>query len=155
MKKLILFFLAIISLAACQPSVNKQMEKAEAIFIDEVQYMTKEEALAEEIDYYKDPVITTHTHCRSLTGKNLIHECNRVIKEDNEKEFTTLGPTTFKTVRFVGDIKRYAIEHPDDIVANEFYFVGTFTHFGNGYDTKKAKIIYVPKIDQYIIDRIY
>lgn len=140
---------------ACTPSINSQMEKAEKIFIEEVQYMTKEDALSKEISYYKEPEITTRIHKRSLTGKDLIHECNRVIEEDDNKEYTHFGPTTFKSVRRVGDIKDLAIKHPDDIVAEEFYFMGTFTHYNNGYDSRKATVIYVQELDRYIIDQIY
>ena len=148
-------FFVVLMLMACVPSIEEQMDKAESIFIEEVQYMSKEEALSKEINYYKDPNITVHTHTRSLSGKDLIHECNRVMKEDDEDDWHTLGPTTFKIIRRVDDIKDFAIHHPDEYIANEFYFVGTFTHFANGYGTQKAKVIYVPKLDRYIIDRIY
>ena len=153
MKNFYVFFIFSLLFVACEPSIEEQMEKAEAIFIDEVQYMTYEEALSKDINYYREPEIITRTHKRSLTGKELIRECNRVIKEDNDKEYTQFGPTSFKTVRYVDNIKEYAIKHPDEILANEFFFVGTFTHFANGYSEKEAKVIYVPKLDDYIIDK--
>lgn len=155
MKNLIFTLLILLLFIACKPSIDSQMEKAETIFIEEVQYMTKEDALSKEISYYKDPEITVRIHKRSLTGKDLIHECNRVIEEDNNKEYIQFGPTTFKRVRRVEDIKDFAIKHPDDIVAEEFYFMGTFTHYNNGYETQKATIIYVQELDRYIIDQIY
>ena len=155
MKNLICTLLILILFVACMPSIDTQMDKAETIFIEEVQYMTKEDALSKEISYYKEPEITTRIHKRSLTGKDLIHECNRVIEEDDNKEYTHFGPTTFKSVRRVGDIKDFAIKHPDDIVAEEFYFMGTFTHYNNGYDSRKATVIYVQELDRYIIDQIY
>ena len=155
MKSLINTLLLSFLFVACKPSIDSQMNTAESIFIDEVQYMTEKEALSKEINYYKKPEITTRSHKRSLTGKELIHECNRVIKENNNNDYHHLGPTTFKIIRFVDDIKDFAIEHPNDIVAEEFYFAGTFTHYNKGYDTKKANIIYVHKLDRYIIDKIY
>ena len=155
MKKFISIVLLSFLFVSCGPSINSQMDKAESIFIDEVQYMTKEDALSKEINYYKAPNISTRTHVRSLTGKDLIHECNRVIDEDNRKDFTHFGPTTFKIIRRVGDIKDYAIKHPDDIVAEEFYFEGTFTHYNNGYGDRMARVIYVSELDRYIIDQIY
>ena len=142
-------------LVACRPSISSQMNKAESIFIEEVQYMTEEEALSKEINYYKAPEISIRTHKRSLTGRDLIHECNRVMKEDEEKDYIQLGSTMFKTTRRVWDIKEFAIKHPDDIVAEEFYFVGTFTHFGKGFNTRKANVIYVSELDRYIIDQLY
>ena len=145
--------LILLLFVGCEPSIEEQMEKAEAIFIDEVQYMTYEDALSNEIDYYREPEITTRTHKRSLTGTELIKECNRVKKEDDDMDYIQLGPTSFKRVRYVDNIKEYAIKHPDDIIANEFFFVGTFTNYANGYSKEKAKIIYVPKLDWYIIDR--
>jgi hypothetical protein len=155
MKSLISTSLLSLLFIACAPSIDSQIDKAESIFIDEVQYMTKKEALSNEINYYKEPEITTRSHKRSLTGKDLIHECNRVMDEDNGKDFTHFGPTTFKIIRRVDDIKDYAIEHPNDVIAEEFYFEGTFTHYNNGYGTRKAIVIYVPKLDRYIIDQIY
>lgn len=141
-------------LGACTTSINSQMDKAEKIFIEEVQYMTKEDALSKEISYYKDPEITTRIYKRSLTGKDLMHECNRVMEEDNIKDITQFGPVSFKIVRRVGDIKDFVMKHPNDIVAEEFYFSGTFTHYNNGYEVRKATIVYVQELDRYIIDQI-
>ena len=155
MKKFISILTLSLLFVNCGPSIDSQMDKAESIFIDEVQYMTKEEALSKEINYYKAPNISVRTHKRSLTGKDLIHECNLVIEENNSKEFSNWGPMTFKVTRRVDDIKDYAIKHPDDIVAEEFYFEGTFTHYNNGYGDRMARVIYVSKLDRYIIDQIY
>lgn len=131
------------------------MEIAEHHFIEEVQYMNKQDALSNEINYYKDPEITTSNHLRSLTGKELIQECNRVINEDSEQDVSQMGLVVFKVIRRVGDIKDYAMKNPDEIVAHEYYFSGTFTNYNNGYDIRSAKIIYIPSIDRYIIDKIY
>ena len=87
MKKFICIVMLSLLFVNCGPSIGSQMDKAESIFIDEVQYMTKEDALSKEINYYKAPNISTRTHVRSLTGRDLIHECNRVIEENNNKDF--------------------------------------------------------------------
>lgn len=142
--------------SSCTKSVNKQMDLAEAQFIKELSYMDEKEALSKEIDYYKAPEITYKEHTRSLTGKDLIHECNQIMEEDNNKDYTQFGPTSFKITRKVVDIKAYALEHPNEIIANEFKFSGIFTHFGaNKYDEKKALVIVVPELERYIVTPIY
>lgn len=155
MKRNGLYIIAfLLLLFGCKES-SSIMEIAEQYFIKEVQYMNKQDALSNGINYYKDPEITTSNHLRSLTGKELIQECNRVIKEDSEHDVSQMGPVVFKAIRRVGDIKDYAMKNPDEIVAHEYYFSGTFTHYNNGYDVRSAKIIYIPSIDRYIIDKIY
>ena len=67
------------------PSISKQMDLAESFFIEEKAIMTEKEALSNEIDYYKDPKVTYRNHIRSLTGKDLIHICNKIIKWNNDE----------------------------------------------------------------------
>ena len=51
----------------------------------------------------------------------------------------------------IDDIKIYALEHPNDIVANEFRFEGIFTCYGQKkYTEEEAIIFYIPKLDRYI-----
>lgn len=131
------------------PSISKQMDLAESFFIEEKAIMTKKEALSKEIDYYEDPKVTYRNHVRSLTGKDLIHICNNIIKWNNDDT-----RSSFLGIRFiikVDDIKKYALEHPDDIVANEFRFEGVFTCYSqNKYTKNEAVIFYIPKLDRYI-----
>lgn len=142
--------------SSCAMSINQQMDLAEAQFIKEQSYMTEKEALSKEIDYYKAPEITYKEHTRSLTGKDLIHECNQIMEEDNNKDYIQFGSTSFKITRKVADIKAYALEHPNEIIANEFKFSGIFTHFGtNRYGERKAVVIVVPELDRYIVTPIY
>ena len=62
----------------------------------------------------------------------------------------------FKITRAnIGEVKKYAIEHPNDDIANEFYFEGIFTHYNNGYDTRRAYVIYIPEIEEYIVEQVY
>lgn len=84
--RLSLTILLIIGFSSCTKSINQQMDLAEAQFIKELSYMTEKEALSKEINYYKAPEITYKEHIRSLTGKDLIHECNQIMEEDNVKE---------------------------------------------------------------------
>ena len=142
MKTLKLLFICLL-LSQCSlltPSIDKQMDLVKAFFIEERAIMTKKEALSQEIDYYKDPVITSASHIRSLTGKDLIHVCNEIIKW-NERDYTF----TFKFIIHVDDVKAYAIEHPNDIVANEFEIIGIFTCYGDKkYTEKESRIIFIP-----------
>ena len=141
---------------SCTKSISQQMDLAEAQFIKEQSYMTEKEALSKEIDYYKAPEITYKKHTRSLTGKDLIHECNQIMEEDNNKDYTQFRPTSFKITRKVADIKTYALEHPNEIIANEFKFSGIFTHFGtNNYGERKAIVIVVPELERYIVTPIF
>ncbi len=143
-------------LSSCTKPISQQMDLAEAQFIKELSYMDEKEALSNEIDYYKAPEITYKKHTRSLIGKDLIHECNQIMEEDNNKDYTQFGPTSFKITRKVADIKAYALEHPNEIIANEFKFSGIFTHFGaDKYDEKKAIVIVVPELERHIVTPIY
>lgn len=144
----------ILLFVSCVPGIDSQQEKAKQVFIEKSQYMTEREALSSEINYYKSPEITVSRHIRSLTGKDLIHECNIVIKKETDD---MRGKAVMGVIREspIHDIKDFAIEHPDDVVANEYYFEGIFTHYNNGYNTHKAYVIYIPKFDQYIMnDRV-
>lgn len=142
--------------SSCTMSIQQQMDLAEAQFIKELSYMNEKEALSKEIGYYKAPEITYKKHIRSLTGKDLIHECNQIMDENNNKDYIQFGPTLFKITKNVADIKAYALEHPNEIIANEFKFSGIFTHFGaNKYGEIKAVVIVIPELERYIVTPIY
>ena len=132
-------------LCACNSFNNSQtgtIEEAQQQFINEVQYMTEKEALANEINYYKEPQMTVYRKVRDLTGKDAIHECNLLEKENAEKE-SALRNGQVSVIRTWNcyQEKQYAVDHPNDIVGAEYYFEGTFTHYNNGYDTRKAKVL--------------
>ncbi len=132
-------------LYACNSFNNSQtgtIEEAQQQFINEVQYMTEKEALANEINYYKEPQITVYRKVCDLTGKDAIHECNLLEKENAEKE-SALRSGQASVIRTWNcyQEKQYAVDHPNDIVGAEYYFEGTFTHYNNGYDTRKAKVL--------------
>jgi hypothetical protein len=42
---------------------------------------------------------------------------------------------------YVDDEKEYALDHPNEIVGVKYYFEGIFTHYNNGYGTRKAEVI--------------
>ena len=71
--------------------------------------MTEKEALSNEIDYYKDPKVTYRNHIRSLTGKDLIHICNKIIKWNNDET-----RSSFLGIRLmirIDDIKKICIRN--------------------------------------------
>lgn len=137
---------------SCSSSLEKQMNFAENVFIREVSYMSETDALSREVNHYKAPEITVKYHKRSLTGKELIHECNTVIEKNEES--LSKGGILVRTY-YVSDIKEYALNHPEDIIANEFEFCGTFTHFEpDKYVKKSAAVIVVSKLEKYILTPI-
>lgn len=140
---LMLFLVFILS--SCDFMNNSQtgtIEEAQQQFINEVQYMTEKDALANEINYYKEPQIAVYRKVRDLTGKDAIHECNLLEKENAEKE-SALRNGQVSVIRTWNcyQEKQYAVDHPDDIIGAEYYFEGIFTHYNNGYDTRKAKVL--------------
>ena len=147
--KLLFIYLLIPQFSWFTPSISKQMDLAESFFIEKRAIMTKKEALSKEIDYYEDPQITYRNHVSSLTGKDLIHICNQIIKWNNDEDrLSFLG---IRSTIKVDDIKKYAIEHPEDIVANKFEFRGIFTCYGlKKYTEQKATFIFILKLDRYI-----
>lgn len=152
MNRVLLIGLFTIVFYSCVPSVDKQMSLAESYFIENETIITKKDALSEEIDYYKDPKVTYRNHVRSLTAKDLIHVCNKIIERNNDDSlYTFIG----KYINNVDDIKEYALEyalkHPNKVVANEFRFKGIFTCYGERkYTEQEAVIVYIPKLDRYI-----
>lgn len=157
MKRLSIIICAIPLFIACTSSIDKQMNLAEKEFIKEVSYMTEKKALSEGIDYYKSPQITARKHTKSLTGKDLIKKCNDIINENNRElnELKNGNRLVIKTQN-VSDIKEYAIDHPVEIIANEFEFSGTFTHYGSTkYAQRSATVIVIPKIERYILHQKY
>lgn len=128
---------------------NKYFEYAEKVFIDEASYMNEREALSTEIGYYKSPQILKKQHNRDLTGKEIIHICNEIEKENTElSRRLEMGEIMFAVLTKVSDIKDYALDHPDEIIAHEFYFEGIFTTYNieNKYNKRSMKIIVIPKV---------
>ena len=118
------------------------IEEAQDIFINNVQTMSERDALSNEIDYYSPPRIIVKRKIKELTGRDAIHECNIMIKENEEvrKEMES-GKRQFGYYWDVYEVKEYAISQPDEIVGAVYYFEGEFTHYANGYHTKKANVL--------------
>lgn len=151
MKKSIIIIAVFIAmlLVSCGDFTNesKKFQEAKEQFVNNVQYMTKEEALSKEIDYYKDPEITVGYKVKDLSGKDVIHECNLLLKENEEAyEDLQTGKRWVARTWNVGEAKDYAIKHPDDICGEEYYFEGVFTHYGNGFGTRKARVLLMKSI---------
>jgi hypothetical protein len=129
--------------------INNYIEYAEQIFIEKAP-ITEREALSDEIDYYKPPYIKVRKHVRDLTGKDIIHICNIIERENEEKtERLRKGETSVVWTPFVGDIKGYALDNPNKIIAHEFYFSGTFTigDRKNKYRDLSRSFIILPKLE--------
>lgn len=149
-------FIGIMLFISCS-SIDSQMKSAEKVFIKNASYMTERDALSEEIDYYKKPEITLKRHTRSLTGKDLIRECN-LVEKDNQKSINAIknNERMYGITRDVSDIKSFALDNPNKIVANEFEFSGIFTHYGDDkYGKKSSRVILISKIERYIVTPIY
>ena len=127
--------------------IDKYMEFAEQIFIEKAP-ITEREALSEEIDYYKPPYIKVRKHVRDLTGKDIIHICN-IIEKENMEDIKLLR--IFPTRRLVGSLKEYALDNPNKIIAHEFYFSGTFTTAKreSKYNDRSMSFIIIPKLEGY------
>lgn len=130
--------------------IDKYFEYAEQKFIEEASIMTEREALSNEIDYYKPPYIKIRKHVRDLTGKEIIHICNKIERENFEAlERLRKNETWVVSTTFVKDIKEYALDNPNKIIAHEFYFSGTFTTYSRGskYHDTGMSLIIVPKLE--------
>lgn len=158
--KIAAILLLIISASSCNHisrfnDPTPSLDEAEQVFIKETQIMSREEALSKEIDYYQEPRITERTFSRKLTGKDVIHEMNILLKENEE---TMSRPADFMGMRFtwstewIAKAKDYAVQHPDEYIAAEYYFTGVFTNYSRDsrYSTARKRLIYIfDPVDQW------
>ena len=141
---LMIGFLCLFTTTSCifNDAKTGSLKEAEQHFIDKVQYMTEREAMAHEISYYKAPDIKVKRKVRDLTGKDAVHECNLLLEENRkESEAAKTRPIKIAHVWFCDKEKNYALDHINDIVGAEYYFEGVFTHWNNGYETRRAKVL--------------
>lgn len=131
--------------------IDKYFEYAEQKFIEEASTITERIALSYEIDYYKPPCVKARKHVRDLTGKDIIHICNIIKKEDMEY-FERIGIRYSALARDVADIKEYALDNPNKIIAHEFYLSGTFTIADreSKYMDQSMSFIIIPKLEGYM-----
>lgn len=134
-------------------SKSPSLDSAEAQFISESQIMSEQDALSKEISWYKAPQITERTVSRNLTGKDVIHEMNLLLKENEEARPDAIFGWTFKwSGEWIAKAKDYAVQHPDEIIATEYYFTGVFTNYSadSKYSTIRKRLLYIYKpVDQW------
>lgn len=151
----IAIFSILILLCSCDFITDKtpSLDTAEAQFISETQIMSEQDALSKEISWYKAPQITERTLSRKLTGKDVIHEMNILLKENEEAKPDGIFGWTFKwNGEWIFKAKDYAVQHPDEIIGAEYYFTGVFTNYGadSKYSTIRKRMLYIfSPVDQW------
>lgn len=129
------------------------LDAAEAQFISEAHIMTEQDALSKEISWYKAPQITERTLSRKLTGKDVIHEMNILLRENEEAKPDGIFGWTFTwNEEWIATAKDYAVQHPDEVIAAEYYFTGVFTNYNadSKYSTIRKRILYIYEpVDQW------
>lgn len=146
-----------ILLSSCyQPQDNssKYGEYAKQAFIEERSYMSERDALSKEISWYKEPQITDYSYYGELTGKDIISICNKIIAENkqNEEELRSHRAWFIYTYN-VGDIKEYALDHPNDAIASKYHLAANFTTYSqtNPYSSKSNDVIVIRGVNKIII----
>ena len=129
------------------------LDEAEAKFISDTQIMSEQDALSNEISWYKAPQITERTLSRKLTGKDVIHEMNILLREnEGAKPDGIFGWTCTWNEEWIAKAKDYAVQHPDEVIAAEYYFTGVFTNYSadSKYYTIRKRILYIYEpVDQW------
>lgn len=151
----IVTFSILFLLCSCDFITDKtpSLDTAEAQFISETQIMSEQDALSNEISWYKAPQIIERTLSRRLTGKDVIREMNILLKENEEAKPDAIFGWTFKwNGEWISKAKDYAVQHPDEIVAVEYYFTGVFTNYSadSKYSTIRKRVLYIySPVDQW------
>lgn len=93
----IVTFCILFLLCSCDYITDKtpSLDTAEAQFISETQIMSEQDALSKEISWYKAPQIIERTLSRRLTGRDVIHEMNILLKENEEAKPDAIFGWTF------------------------------------------------------------
>lgn len=152
---IIMFSGILMSLCSCDYVGNKapSLDTAEAQFISETQIMSEQDALSKEISWYKAPQIMERALSRRLTGRDVIHEMNILLKENEEAKPDAIFGWTFKwNGEWISKAKDYAVQHPDEVIAVEYYFTGVFTNYSadSKYSTIRKRLLYIYKpVDQW------
>lgn len=127
--------------------MKPSVEEAEKVFIKKNEIITSKEALAEELSYYKSPAITERCFSRYLTGRDVIHEMNILLKEEASNSIVWKYTNSIHNPDLLNRAKSRGVDHPDDIIAAEYYFSGTFTS-NRGYEKyvdMRCRLIYMFK----------
>lgn len=147
-------FIILLSLfSSCDFILDKtpSLDEAEDKFISEAQIISEKEAISEEISWYRAPQITERTLSRKLNGKDVIHEMNLLLKENEDAKPGIYGMTFTWNVKWINKAKDYAVEHPDEIIAAEYYFTGIFTNCNekSKFSTIRRRLLYIYKPVDY------
>lgn len=154
---LIPFLLLVIILTSCnQPQSNgsKYGEYAKQAFLEERSYMSERDALSREISWYNKPQITDYSYLGEMTGKDIISICNKIIAENQEKEEDLRAHRTWVIHTYnVGDIKEYALNHPDEYIASKYHLAANFTTYSqtNPYSSQSNDVIVIRGVNKIII----
>lgn len=156
----ILSMLLVLFLAACtnnNQSSNYQGEfgkYAKQAFLEEQKYMSEREALSKEIHWYKEPQITSFSYEGDLSGKDIISLCNKIEAENESKTQDISDGIYWVAICYnVSDIKEYALDHADELIASRYHISGIFTTYSeeHHYSTESNNVIVVRGINKIII----
>lgn len=144
----IVTFCILFLLCSCDYITDKtpSLDTAEAQFISETQIMSEQDALSKEISWYKAPQIIERTLSRILMGRDVIHEMNILLKENEEAKPDAIFGWTFTwNEEWISKAKDYAVQHPDEAIAVEYYFTGVFTNYSadSKYSTIRKRMLYI------------
>lgn len=154
---LIPFLLLVIILTSCnQPQSNgsKYGEYAKQAFLEERSYMSERDALSREISWYNEPQITDYSYLGEMTGKDIISICNKIIAENQQKGEDLRAHRTWVIHTYnVGDIKEYALSHPDESIASKYHLAANFTTYSqtNPYSSQSNDVIVIRGVNKIII----
>lgn len=135
-------------------SQGKFGEYAKQAFLEKRRILTEREALSKEIDWYQEPQITDYSYLGEMSGKDIISICNR-IKEENEQSLEELRQhkTWCAFTYNVEDIKEYALDHPNEVIASKYHLAATFTTYSKDqpYSTYSNDVIVIRGINKIIL----
>lgn len=129
-------------------------EYAKQAFLEERSYMSERDALSKEISWYKAPQITDYSYYGEMTGKDIISICNKIIAENEQAmEDLRANRTWCAFTHNVGDIKDYAINHPNETIASKYHLAANFTTYNqaNPYSNQSNDVIVIRSVNKIII----
>lgn len=133
---------------------SKYGKYAMQAFLEERSYLSERDALSNEIVWYKEPQITDYSYYGDMTGRDIISICNKINAENERKEDDLRNHRTWVIrTHNVGDIKEYALNHPDEYIASKYHLAATFTTYSqeNPYSNQSNDVIVIKGINKIII----
>jgi len=158
MRRLI-YFMLLLGIVSCNQMNSNGSDclakYAQEAFIMQCSYMSERDANSNEIDYYKAPEITEAKFTCLYTGKDLVHLCNQIEEKNEYKSANPIqfGPTTYSITYPVGDIKEFALDNMNSIVASQYHFSGIFTNYNKEtkYSVETSNVLIIPKLGKIIL----